>query len=35
MNSIEVGNFALKQLAKTLAKLRFRLYPSEKAYLWS
>lgn len=34
-NSISVGNFALKQLTKTLAKLHFRLYAPEKSNLWS
>jgi len=34
-NSISVGDFALKQLTKTLAKLHFRLYASEKSTLWS
>jgi len=34
-NSISVVNFALKQLKKTLAKLHFRLYASEKSNLWS
>ena len=32
-NSVSIGDFALKQLKKTLAKLHFRLYASEKSLM--